>query len=344
MFKINKLRKRVTVIGVSMLTLALLATGCGSQAGGSQSSKGTEEKPMNLTILGGRAGGVWSVFTEGVAESIRKSNKGSIVTVEPGSTTGNPGLVNQGKVPFGMAYSLTAYEAYKGLEPYDSANPNLRSVAVIIPKNLYQFTVSEKTGLTSIQEIKDKKFPLKISVDDKGSMADIITRAVFKAHGFTYQDIESWGGKVFNLDGGKSYEMMADGRMDAAPDALPAPSGDILEASATQKLNILKLSDEAIAKVSEELKMGKGTVQKGTYKFLDYDVPTVNTPVILLVNKDVPDDEVYRVAKSIYSNFEYLYTVHESLKDLNKDNIADVGGVPLHPGAEKFLKEIGALK
>lgn len=339
MFKSNKLRKKVSIIGVSILTLALLATGCGTQAnGGSQSAGGAQEKQMNLTIVGGRAGGVWSVFTEGVAESVRKSNKDSIITVEPGSTTGNPGLVNQGKVQFGMAYSLTAYEAYQGIEPYDSPNPNLRSVAVIIPQNLYQFTVSEKIGLNSIQEIKDKKFPLKISVDDKGSMADIITRAVFEAHGFSYQDIESWGGKVFNLDGGKSFEMMADGRMDAAPDALPAPSGDVLEASATQKLNTLTLSEDAINKVVDKLKMGKGVVPKGTYVFLDHDVPTVNTPVILLANKDVPDDEVYRVVKSIYSNVDYLHTVHESFKDLNKDNIANVGGVPLHPGAEKFLK------
>jgi TRAP transporter TAXI family solute receptor len=304
-----------------------------------------QSKPLTLTLVGGRTGGVWSIFSEGIAESIRKSNPGAVVTVEPGSTSGNPGIVNQGRVPIGLAYALTAYSAFRGTEPYEGKpSPNLRSVAAVMPKNFYQFCVNKKSGLTSIQDIKTKKFPLRVSVDDKGSTADLITREMFKAYGFSYKDIESWGGKIFYLSGEKTFEMMSDGRMDAMPDALPCPSGDILEASANQDLDLLSFSDPAIKQVNEVLKLSKGLVPAGTYKFLKRDIPTISVPVILMTNKDVPEDTIYKVAKSVYDNLAYLSTVHDAFKDVNKDTIAVVGGLSLHPGAVKFYKEKGILK
>ena len=304
-----------------------------------------QPKPLNLTLVGGRTGGVWSVFSEGIAESIRKSNPGAIVTVEPGSTSGNPGLVNQGRIPLGLAYSLTAYAAFRGTEPYaGKPSPNLRAVAAVMPKNLYQFCVSKKSGLTNLTDIKTKKFPLRVSVDDKGSLADLITREMFKAYGFSYQNIEGWGGKIFYLSGDKTFEMMSDGRMDAMPDALPCPSGDILEASANQDLELLSFSEQALKEVGDALKLSTSVVPAGTYKFLKRDVRTVSVPVILITNKDVPEDTIYRVSKSLYDNFSYLATVHDAFKDLNKDTIAVVGGLALHQGAVKFYKERGILK
>jgi len=324
------------------LLLALMMVFALQHPAAAQAAKG---KPLNLTIIGGRTGGVWSVFSEGIAESIRKSNPGAIVTVEPGSTSGNPGIVNQGRIPVGLAFSLTAYSAYRGTEPYaGKPNPNLRAVAAVMPKNLYQFCVSKRSGLTSLADIKDKKFPLRISVDDKGSTADLVTREMFKAYGFSYKNIESWGGKIFYLSGEKTFEMMSDGRMDAMPDALPCPSGDILEASTNQELELLSFSDQAIDKVVDSMKLTKGVVPAGTYKFLKRDIPTVGVAVILITNKDVPEDTIYKTVKSVYENLAYLATVHDAFKDLNKDTIAAVGGLPLHPGAIKFYKEMGILK
>ena len=326
---------------IGLLLVLVLVAALQQPAGAQQPTA----EPLKLTLVGGRTGGVWSIFSEGIAESIRKSNPGALVTVEPGSTSGNPGIVNQGRVPIGLAYSLTAYSAYRGTEPYEGKpSPNLRSVAAVMPNNFYQFCVNKKSGLTSIQDIKTKKFPLRVSVDDKGSTADLITREMFKAYGFSYKDIESWGGKIFYLSGEKTFEMMSDGRMDAMPDALPCPSGDILEASANQDLELLSFSDQAIKQVNEVLKLAKGVVPAGAYKFLKRDIPTISVPVILIANKDVPEDTIYKVAKSVYDNLAYLSTVHDAFKDVNKDTIAVVGGLSLHPGAVKFYKEKGFLK
>ncbi|MYL59729.1 hypothetical protein GLW20_19660, partial [Virgibacillus halodenitrificans] len=82
------------------LLIILFLTACG--ASGSASSEQTEGKntALQTIIIGGRTGGAWSVFTEGIAESIRREHDGSVITVEPGGIVENPPTVGMNKVPY----------------------------------------------------------------------------------------------------------------------------------------------------------------------------------------------------------------------------------------------------
>jgi len=137
---------------------------------------------------------------------------------------------------------------------------------------------------------------------------------------------------------------MSDGRMDGTGDVVPAPAGDILEASSSIKFNMLPVSDEVINKVHQELGMTKGVIPKDAYNFLDKDIPTLNMPVVLITTSDQPEDVIYQIAKAVYNNTSYLKTVAKGYSDLNEKTIVEVNGIPLHPGAEKFFKEAGLLK
>ena len=72
------------------------------------------EAVVRFTVAGGSVGGSWSVFTEGAVEAMRRGNKDYQISAEPGSTTANPGMVDQGKVEMGVAFGLTALQAYQG--------------------------------------------------------------------------------------------------------------------------------------------------------------------------------------------------------------------------------------
>ncbi|MFC4022220.1 TAXI family TRAP transporter solute-binding subunit [Oceanobacillus longus] len=323
-----------------MLGIVFLAA-CGSET---VSNTNGSKDSIETTIIGGRTGGAWSVFAEGIAESIRRENDEAIVTVEPGSIVENPPAVGTAVVPYGLSYAMTSYAAYSGEEPYTEAYTNLRAVSVIIPSNYYQFIVTADTPYESIAEIARQQAPIRLAVDQQGSAGEMITRAILQEYGVTYEDIRSWGGSIDYLSGSKTFEMMADHRMDATGDAVSAPSGDIIEASTTIKLKMLALDQETIQAVSKELGMESGTIKAGTYSFIEEDIDTISTPAILITHKDVPEDEVYQMTKSIYENVEYLGNVHEEFKNLTEDKMMDVGNVPLHPGAEKFFREKGLLE
>lgn len=323
-------------IATSLLGLVLLvfATACSSE----------ESETLNTTIVGGRVGGSWSIFTEGIAESIRREQDGALVTVEPGGIVENPLTVATNRVSYGVSYAMTAYAAYSGIEPYREPYEAIRAVSVIIPANFYQFITRDDVDFTSLEEIAEKQIPLRLAVDEKGSAGEIITRNIFKEYGITYDDIISWGGSVDYLGDSQTFELMADKRIDATGDAITVPSGSVIEATATNDLKLLGFNHEIIRSVSESLGMQAGTIEAGSYDFLDKDIQSLYTPAILITNKDVPEEEVYFITKAIYENLEYLSTVHKQFEELTLKGMVDVGKVPLHPGAERFFKEKGLME
>lgn len=302
------------------------------------------EAATRITVSGGSVGGSWSIFTEGAVEAMRRENKDYQISAEPGSTTANPGMVNSGKVEMCLSFGMTALQAYQGEGNFKTPLKNLRAVCALIPTNAFQFVITDRSGISSFEEIKAKKFPLKISVDSKGSTGDIVTAAVLKAYGITYDDIKKWGGSVFNLSSAKTFEMMADNRMDCTGDCIPVPAGDIIEASTSIKMHLLPMSDAAIKQVQKELGMTKTIIPAGTYSFQKKDIPTVNTAVILLCHADLPADQVYNMVKSLHRNIPYLKNVAKGYADLDDKTIVQVNNVPFHPGAEKYFKEVGLLK
>jgi len=85
-------------------------------------------------------------------------------------------------------------------------------------------------------------------------------------------------------------------------------------------------------------------IHASAYKFLKSDVPTVAARNILACKADLPDDLVYEITKALHEKNAFLSGIHVVLKGMNPGFMADLGGIPLHPGAEKFYKEIGVLK
>ena len=335
MSKRNKTVYLILAIGV------LLLTGCKNQA---EAVTDSASDSIKTTIIGGRTGGAWSVFTEGIAESIRRENEHSIITVEPGGIVENPASVGTNTVPYGLSYAMTAYAAYSGNEPYKKAYKDIRAVSVVIPANYYQLFARADVTFDSLKEVIEHQAPLRLAVDQKGSAGEIITRHILQEYGVTYKDIVSWGGSVDHLSGSKTIELMADHRIDATGDAVSVPSSDILEASVTNQLKFFSLDHDVLKAAAEKLGMELGTIPAGSYNFLHQDLDTLYTPAILIVHKDVPEDEVYRIAKSIYENIDYLGTVHREFKNLSKENFSKVGKVPLHPGAKKFFSEQGLIE
>ncbi len=78
----------------------------------------------------------------------------------------------------------------------------------------YLFSVRDNVPIHSFEELKAKKYPLRLALLPKGSSGEWATKTVLKAYGITYQDIESWGGKVTFVSFPTAVEMMKDGQAD----------------------------------------------------------------------------------------------------------------------------------
>jgi hypothetical protein len=125
--------------------------------------------------------------------------------------------------------------------------------------------------------------------------------------------------------------------------AYPAPP--IVNASSRREIKLLPLPQPLIDKlVKEHRGLEPYTLPKGCYPGVDYEVPGIAANVVVIVSKDMPDEVAYSVVKSIYDNFKRYGMLAKAMALGKKEEMAKDIGIPMHPGAVKFYKEVGMLK
>lgn len=77
------------------------------------------------------------------------------------------------------------------------------------------------------------------------------------------------------------------------------------------------------------------------------DVPGLDTGNILVCPDSLPQEVAYAMMKATFDNLQTLRSAVAAAKDTSVANTAKLYGkfiVPFHPGAERYLKEVGAVK
>jgi len=340
------LKQKFVVLLALILCVSLLMTGCTTDKdqGEKPSDAGSSDLgKLDVTICGGSIGGAWAAIGEGVCEVIRRSNPGANAAYEVGQEAANIALVASGKVSMGIAHTGLLKLAAGGEAPFDRKMDNLKAITVLYSEAAEHFIIRQDTGITSFDDLRDNEYPLKLNLNTKDSFMEIVGRETLAAHGITYDDIASWGGKVDFMSMGPSLDLMRDGKLDAFSNVIQVPSSHVLDASTSLKLTLLPTSDQGIKQVNDKLGTYETIIPVDEYPFLKEPVPTVAATVILFASADMKDEEAYAVVKSIDENMDYFRGIHASLKELRLEDMVKVSPVALHPGAEKYYREKGAL-
>jgi len=64
---------------------------------------------------------------------------------------------------------------------------------------------------------------------------------------------------------------------------------------------------------------------------------------ILVTHAGVSDEVAYQMTKLLFENLERLKASHAAAGDIDVNKALDGLAIPLHPGAERYYKEIGLL-
>jgi TRAP transporter TAXI family solute receptor len=296
-----------------------------------------------VTLAGGSIAGGWSAISEGLVTCFRRELPGAAITYEPGRDGANAALVNSGRVELGLVHAAMARLALEGADPYQQRLHNIRGISLVYRDSAFHFLVNGKHGFSSIEQIKRDRYPLRLSASYRGSFMEMATKTALEAYGISYQDIESWGGKVYFRALRPSLELMKGGRLDALGVSVQFPESNIREASVHRNLRLLPLSSHAIAYVNERLETERSQIPAGTYTFLERDVPTFSGAAVLIAHSALEEELAYRLTGALLANLDYLRRVHRALSKLEPSDFPRVGKLPLHPGAQRFYREAGIL-
>ena len=354
---------------IALFMIALVLAGCGQgTAGKSGQNANTEQSAgagnkqdagengqnsqdgqiqmvdkLQITVGGASPGGFWSLLGNGIGNLIIGTLPDSQYSYETGNGVRNIIDVSEGKLDAGIAFNFEVTTAMAGGEPFPKKVDNVVALMSLYNNSPVQIIISkdfsEKYGITSMEDIAEKKPPIRVGVNQKGNLSEAVNRAIFEAYGITYEDIESWGGKVFYEPYKPSADLMKDNRLDWIGVPVFAPDGTFIELSSTKDIMLLSLNENALKLLQDRFGLKPGVIKANTYEWQTEDVMTVNAGAFLLANPDMPNDVAYTITKIIIENFDKYKALHKNLEPLTPDQMLDVSPAKLHPGAEKFFKE-----
>jgi TRAP-type uncharacterized transport system substrate-binding protein len=262
-------------------------------------------------------------------------------------------LLGEGKVSVAWINpSASVTLAYRGTGPLSGRIP-LRTIAVFPSWDVVGFAVHESTGITSLEQIKKERFPLRLSTGPTSerdlieSPVTFVVSAALKAAGFTIADIRSWGGKIQAVSRPSHPDRRAgiDNRtVNAVFDEGIKSWGQSVLDRGFRYLPI----DGALMRHLKKMGYRPGIVPKANFKGLTHDVPTIDfSGWPMVVRADMPNDVAYALCEAIELRRKAMPT--DNFKPLN---IADLCAndyeapydVPLHSGARRFYRERSYLK
>lgn len=292
----------------------------------------------NLTIASGKAGGTWYPMGGAIADIIQNSVDGYNMAVMQGTGDANIIGVNNKMYTLGISFSFSNADAVQGSDQFKTPMTNIAGLAALYPSPL-QIVVRGDSNIKTISDLKGKR----IAPGLKGTSGEVLVRNILKVYGLTYADMS----KVEHLAYADAAMQMKDGHIDAFMPftTVPAPVIQDTAVSISGGVRILALSDvkfEELKAINQGYSQFK--IKGGSYKGQDTDALCVGSNNVVICQKDLPDELVYKMTRALVNNKEKFTKVHKVVEDWTAEYATQDIGVPLHPGAMKFYQEIGAIK
>jgi uncharacterized protein len=288
------------------------------------------------------AGGVVYVLGAGTASISNKYLPDAKFVHE--ATTGTMDMVRrlmqkeaQKKPAFALFASPDAPRAFKGEGEYGGKPfTALRALAYVNGSDIY-FVVPANSPIKSYTDVKGKR----IGVGGAGSTISNSAFFFFEQYGIKKADFKP---AYYNYK--EVVEGIQNGSLDGGFLGGSYPMPSYTELSLQHDVRIVPVDEKILQKVSSEHSYYYRTVIKAkSYKGLENDTPIYGFTTAIWTHAGVSSELVYAIIKNLYEHRTDLYNIHKAAqKDFVLENLAKGIPIAFHPGAEKYLKEIGALK
>jgi hypothetical protein len=313
------------------------------------------QEPIFFRIGTGGAGGTYFPIGGTIANAIsappgaRPCEKGGqcgvpgLIAIAQSTTASvfNNAAVQNGELEAGLAGAYSTREMYFGIGKFEGKpHPKLRIVANLYPEDLHLVL---RKGL-KINDLGDLK-GMRVGIGQAGSGTQVAVETMLGLWGVTRDDIEE-----AELNNAQSAERLADGQLDAYFYAAGWPVAAIVQLASTKGIDLHSFSDEDLQRINEALPAYiPSMIPAGVYEGVDYDVKTPAVSALLVVSSDLDEELVYGITKALWNKNtrKLLDNGHAKGKFITLETALDgieALGVPLHPGAERYYREVGMLK
>ncbi|HEV8457401.1 MAG TPA: TAXI family TRAP transporter solute-binding subunit [Methylomirabilota bacterium] len=274
---------------------------------------------------------------------------GELFSLHASDAPGSVDDVMSGEAQIGIVNpSAVLAMAYHGSGPFKEPLP-VRTITVLPQVDQLGLAVAKSTGLTTVRELVERRYPLKVSLrGQRDHSVHLVTGEVFAALGCSVDDIASWGGQV-RYDAGlppgpNRIGAFERGEIDAIFDeALPTFGKRALELG----MRFLAFDEDHLQQL-EKRGLRRLAITGQEYPGLDKDVQSLDFsgwPVFC--RADLADDAVTAFCTALEARKDRIPSYGGPgplrLDRMCRDTPEGPLPVPLHPAAERFWRARGYL-
>ncbi len=260
--------------------------------------------------------------------AVAESTQGSVDNVE---------RLRAGEIESGLVQADIAYWAYTGTGTFAGTGrfADLRAIANLYPEKLH-VVVRRDSGIAGIPDLRGRR----VSLGEKESGTLVDARIVLKAWGLTPDQLEAR-----YLSPGPAVDLLRKGELDAmffvAGEPVPAIA-ELAERVAIRLIPLVGRPAESI--MSRYPFFTDGVIRAGAYKGVDA-TRTLSVGAQWVVSAKLEEDLAYGITRALWHERarHLLDTGHPEARRIRLETALDGIGIPLHPGAARYYREVGLL-
>ena len=238
------------------------------------------------------------------------------------------------RIDSGLVQADVAYLAYQGKGPFARQKlGNLRAIARLYPEYLH-VVVRADSAIRSFSGLKGKR----VGLDLDGSGTRVMAQAVMPQLGIRLNEFTAQSVAV-----SVAADMIRARRLDAFAFSSGIPAEAVQRLADETSIALLPISPAVAARVAKSTRgLFPAAFAAGVYKGVPA-TPTVITEALWLVPAETNADLVYGLTRALWNpnNRRLLDSGHPQGRAMRVEQALDGLTIPLHPGAERYYREIG---
>ncbi len=262
-----------------------------------------------------------------------------VVSAQPSNgSLGNVNGVASGAIETGFSQADVATWAQTGTGIFQGRPPvsELRLIATLYPEAI-QIVASKSAGIRSVADLKGKR----VALDEPGSGTLVNARAVLAAWGLREGDV-----RAEYIKPNQAGDKMRGGQLDAFFFTGGAPAPAIADLAASGLIELVPLDGPPVRTLTSASPfLQADTLPAGTYVGVDA-TKTLMVSAQWVTSERMDAQLVYQLTRALWSNSaqKMLREGHAKGVLMTPQNAVKGAGIPFHPGALRYYREVGLLK
>ena len=303
------------------------------------------KKHKTLSFVTGTPTGTWYPAGAAIADLTNSLYEGQPISVMTGiGSIGNTLHTGNGKSDIGLSYGTFLKLARQGgNELFPKAITEDVRAVLSLTRNTLHLILGANID-PDLSKLKATRPKLRVATGNVGSSELFSTGKLLNAYGITFEDIESWGGRIDRLQTGGRADAWKNRQADLLVFFIQVGSPRVLEAMTLRKSNLVSIKKSVQDEMIQKLGYMKDVIPANSYRGQTTDIDTLGLPFIVFCSAKVDGEIIYDMVKQVAENKPRMVHAGAAFKKWNPEDMVKGLGIEIHPGAMRYYKERGWLK